>query len=82
LYKAFIFLNAEVGAEDELIQELKKIKNVTAVFIIYGVYDVVVKIEAETMEKLKMVVTSQIRKLSNIRSTLTLIVSEDDKFIR
>ena len=78
MHKAYIFANAEIGKENELIQELKKIKNVKEVFIIYGVYDVVVKIEAETMEELKMVVTSQIRKLSNMLSTLTLIVSEDN----
>jgi DNA-binding Lrp family transcriptional regulator len=79
LHKAFIFLNAEVGAEDELVQELMEIKNITGVFNLYGVYDIAVKIEAETMEELKMVVASKIRKLSNIRSTLTLIAAEDNK---
>ncbi len=74
--KAFVLINAELGSEDQLIQRLRSIPNVTEVFFVYGVYDIVVKVEAETMEKVKDTITSQIRRLEKVRSTLTMVVVE------
>ncbi|MBL7118981.1 Lrp/AsnC ligand binding domain-containing protein [Candidatus Bathyarchaeota archaeon] len=40
----------------------------------YGVYDVIAKVQAEDMSKLKEAITVKIRALDTIRSTLTMIV--------
>jgi DNA-binding Lrp family transcriptional regulator len=74
---AFVFINSESGAEDELVEELKKIENVVETHGVYGVYDVVVKVKADTMDELKDMVHLKIRSLDNVRSTLTMIVMED-----
>jgi DNA-binding Lrp family transcriptional regulator len=73
---AFVLINAEIGAEHELLQELKKIPNVKEAHAVYGVYDIVAKVEAESMDKLKELVTWKIRRLEKVRSTLTMIVME------
>ena len=73
---AFVLINSEIGAEDQVLEELKKIPNVKEAYIVYGVYDIIAKVEAENMEKLKEVVTWQIRRLDKVRSTLTMIVLE------
>jgi DNA-binding Lrp family transcriptional regulator len=72
---AFVMINAKLGSEDELVKELEKLDNVREVYPVYGVYDIVVKVEAETMDQLKEVI-SRIRKLDKIRSTLTMTVME------
>ena len=74
--KAFVLINAELGSEDSLIKELKNIEDVTEVFVVYGVYDIVAKIEGDTMEKVKETITWKIRRLEQVRSTLTMIVVE------
>ncbi len=76
LPQAFVLINSEIGAEDELLKELKGIENVKEAYSVYGVYDIVVKVEAETMDKLKEIVTWKIRRLDKVRSTLTMIVME------
>jgi DNA-binding Lrp family transcriptional regulator len=43
---------------------------------VYGVYDIVAKVSADTMDKLKEIVTWKIRRLDKVRSTLTMIVVE------
>ncbi len=73
---AFVLINAEIGAEDEVHEELRKMPNVKESYVVYGVYDVVAKVEAETMDKLKEVVTWKVRRLNKVRSTLTMIVVE------
>ncbi|MEM2941819.1 MAG: Lrp/AsnC ligand binding domain-containing protein [Candidatus Bathyarchaeia archaeon] len=71
---AYVLINTEIGFEEEVSRELKKTPNITEVYVVYGIYDVVAKVEAETMEKLKEIVTQKIRQLKEIRSTLTMIV--------
>jgi DNA-binding Lrp family transcriptional regulator len=71
-----VLINAEIGSEDEVLQELRKIGNVKESYVVYGVYDVVAKVEAESMDKLKEIVTWKIRRLDRVRSTLTMIVVE------
>ena len=73
---AFVLVNADLGAEGDLVNELKSIENVREVSTVYGVYDIVAKIEAETMEKVKETITWKIRRLDQVRSTLTMIVVE------
>jgi len=73
---AFVLINAEIGSEDEVLKELKGVSYVKEAYVVYGVYDIVAKVEAESMDKLKEIVTWKIRRLENVRSTLTMIVVE------
>jgi len=71
---AFVLINAEIGSEGEILKELKKLENVKEAYLVYGVYDIVAKVEADTMEKLKEFTSFKIRRLNKVRSTLTMIV--------
>ncbi|MCP8312829.1 MAG: Lrp/AsnC ligand binding domain-containing protein [archaeon] len=73
---AFVLLNVEPGSEEELIKDLRKVEGVREAHRVYGVYDTVVKVEAESTEKLKEVLTWKIRRLPHVKSTLTMIVVE------
>jgi DNA-binding Lrp family transcriptional regulator len=75
--RAFVLINVESGSEDEVLKELKGIEGIEESYFSYGVYDIITKIKADTMEKLKDMVTRRIRTLSKVRSTLTLIMMEE-----
>ncbi|HZA47866.1 MAG TPA: Lrp/AsnC ligand binding domain-containing protein [Nitrososphaera sp.] len=74
--KAFVLMNAELGSEDSLVSELKKLESVQEVYQVYGVYDIVAQVEADTMDKVKETITWKLRKLNGVKSTLTMIVME------
>jgi len=76
---AFVLINAEIGAEEEVVKELMKVEGVEEAYIVYGVYDVIAKVKAENLEKLKETITWRIRRLDKVRSTLTMIVVEGRK---
>jgi DNA-binding Lrp family transcriptional regulator len=75
--QAFVLVNVESGSEEEVVSELKKINGVVEAYFSYGVYDIIAKVKAESMEKLKEMVTHKIRTLIKVRSTLTLIMMEE-----
>ena len=62
-----------------MLKDLKKIEGVEEAYAVYGVYDIIAKVGAETMDKLKEIVTWRIRRLDKVRSTLTMIVIEESK---
>ena len=74
---AYVLLNVETGAEDKVLKQLRGITFVEESYVSYGVYDLIIKITAETMEALEEAVTHKIRAISEVRSTLTLIMMEE-----
>ncbi len=73
---AFVFMNVDGGGEHEVLQQLRAIPNVKESHLVYGVYDLVAKVEADSMDRLKEIVTWKVRRLDKVRSTLTTIVME------
>lgn len=70
---AFVLVNAELGFEEDVIREIRKLPDVREAHLVYGMYDIMVKIEGISVEKVKETVNTKIRKLDKIRSTLTMI---------
>ena len=75
--RAFVLFNVESGSEDKILQELKKIEGIQEAYVSYGVYDLIARVKADTMEKLKDAITHKVRTIKNVRSTLTLIMMEE-----
>ena len=73
---AFVLINTETEFMTDVLKALRDVEGVREAYSVYGVYDIVAKVEAESMDKLKDIVTWKIRRLQNIRSTLTMIVIE------
>ena len=73
---AYVLINCDLGYETEVIDELKHLDNVKEVHGVFGVYDILTKVESDSIESLRDVITWKIRKLNRVRSTLTLIVPE------
>jgi DNA-binding Lrp family transcriptional regulator len=71
---AFVLINAEIGAESEVLKGLKDIHEVKEAHMVYGVYDIIARIETGTMQELKDIISWKIRRLDKVRSTLTMIV--------
>ncbi|KAG2475296.1 MAG: Lrp/AsnC family transcriptional regulator [Nitrosopumilales archaeon] len=69
---AYVLIQCDLGSEVEIIQELSKVQEITEVRGTYGIYDIFCKIEADSKDVLDDIVTNKIRKVSKIRSTITL----------
>ena len=72
---AFVLINTETGSSiANVLNDLKKVEGVDEAFAVYGVYDIIAKVRAESMDKLKETVTWRIRRIDKVRTTLTMIV--------
>ncbi len=73
---AYVLFNTESGSEEQVLNEIRKIEDIAEASISYGVYDIIVKVKTETDKELKELVTFKLRKIHNVRSTLTLRIME------
>ncbi|MER3408002.1 MAG: AsnC family transcriptional regulator [Nitrososphaera sp.] len=73
--EAYILINCELGAEDNVIKELKAISGVAEVKGVFGVYDIIARVNAPSDEDLKKAV-AKIRSHHGIKSSLTMMVIE------
>ncbi|HXG74413.1 MAG: Lrp/AsnC ligand binding domain-containing protein [Candidatus Nitrosotenuis sp.] len=81
---AFILLNSDLGSDQEIITKIKEMLAVEKglkyeVQGVYGIYDIVVKIEADNADHLRSVITNKIRKIEKVQSTLTMMVIEEQE---
>ena len=68
--KAFVMIHCTHNQTKLALDELKKLDFVTEITPVYGVYDIIIEIEASLDDRI--VCLSQIRKIKSIQSTLTL----------
>ena len=71
---AFVLINAELGSETDVMKGLKMIDEIKEAHMVYGVYDIIARIEADTMAGLKDIISWKVRHINKIRSTLTMLV--------
>jgi len=70
---AYILISTEIGVEGRVLKELESFKEIEEAYIIYGIYDIIAKINLEDETLLKDVVT-KIRRIEGVKSTLTIQV--------
>jgi DNA-binding Lrp family transcriptional regulator len=75
IVKAYVVATVKRGMEHVASQKIKKMNEVTEVLVTYGLYDVVVRIEAKSLGQLDKIVTD-IRQMAEIRQTSTLVGSQ------
>jgi DNA-binding Lrp family transcriptional regulator len=78
---AFVLLNCNVGTESTILNELTNISGVSEAVGLIGVYDIVAKISVESREDIAKIVR-KIRAIANVRSSLTMIVSEKEHSVK
>ncbi|HJT47211.1 MAG TPA: Lrp/AsnC ligand binding domain-containing protein [Nitrososphaeraceae archaeon] len=76
---AFLLINCEFPFAGEVISELGKVQEITDIYRLHGMYDILAKVTSDTEEGLNEVVKVRIRKIEKIKSTLTMIIVEGDK---
>ena len=71
-HNAFVLINCTLGSEAKVTEQIKDLEYVDRTYRVYGVYDIIVKVNASDKEDLQRKVLL-IRRLDDIKSTLTLL---------
>ena len=73
---AYILVNTAIGTEKQVLRALKEVEGVEEVHNLWGVYDLIANVKADSIEGLRQIITQRIEKIGNINSKLTMVVAE------
>ncbi len=74
MHIGYVLLNCDLGAEEYIVEELRQIPEIKNAYLTFGAYDVIAEIQANSQEDFEKTVSSKIRKLARVVSTMTLNV--------
>jgi DNA-binding Lrp family transcriptional regulator len=74
---AFLFINTEFLFVEDVINQLKEIPEIVDVYKVQGIYDIIARVNSDTEEKLKEVVSERIRRIDRITGTVTVIIAKE-----
>ncbi len=72
---AYVLLNTEIGAEREVLTELRNVEGVEEAFNLVGIYDIIARVKADNINLLNQIV-SQGLQMSKVHSKMTIILTE------
>lgn len=72
--QAFIFITAHSDSSNDALENLRQIDAVKEVYLSRGAYDIVAKVSGDSIDNLREIVSTQIKNISSIKSTLTLMI--------
>lgn len=81
---SYVLINSNLGTDIEIIEKIKEMMLTQddiklEIQGVYGVYDIIIKLSSDNSEKLRSIVTNDIRKIENVQSTLTMLVIEQQE---
>jgi DNA-binding Lrp family transcriptional regulator len=74
---AFLFINAEFLFIEDVINKLKEVPEIVDVYEVQGIYDIIARVNSDTEEKLKELVSERIRRIDRITGTVTVIIAKE-----
>ena len=79
---AYFLLNVALNHEVEVIEKIKKILSAEKAIQfemqgVFGVYDIIVKITAETDEQIRHLALDKIKEIDKIQSAITMMVNQN-----
>jgi DNA-binding Lrp family transcriptional regulator len=74
---AFLFVNAELLFIEDVINKLEEVPEIVDVYKVQGIYDIIVRVNSDTEEKLKELVSERIRRIDRITGTVTVIIAKE-----
>jgi Lrp/AsnC family transcriptional regulator for asnA, asnC and gidA len=72
---AFVLVNTDIGREKLVLWRLRENPVVKDAYDVYGVYDIIVKVEVDNQKELQKAI-AEIRKTTGVRNTITMIVTD------
>jgi len=69
---AYVLVQCDLGSEADIIKNIAGIPEIAEVRGTYGIYDIFCKVVSEDKDRIDEIITAKIRKMSRIRSTITL----------
>ncbi len=76
---AYILIKVASGHEKPVLSKLRELKNVECADLVYGIYDIILKVNVKDVEELDDFVFGVVRQMDGVMETMTCICSSGEE---
>ncbi|HUS78992.1 MAG TPA: Lrp/AsnC ligand binding domain-containing protein [Patescibacteria group bacterium] len=76
MISAIVMIKVKAGDLEALLRSLNSLPQTREVYTVYGIYDVILKLEVESKQELREIINRKIREIENVFSTVTMVVND------
>lgn len=73
---AFVCITTEPEHMVKVLRELQLVEGVEEAEMVYGIYDIVAKVKADSINSMKRIITEKIRAINKVMATTTMMIEE------
>jgi DNA-binding Lrp family transcriptional regulator len=74
MISAVVLLNTNLDAQEKILENIRLVDGVEEAHVLYGVYDLLIKIKGNSIEKLKEITKLRIKPIAGVNSSLTMMI--------
>jgi DNA-binding Lrp family transcriptional regulator len=78
MVSALVLVNSDLDAQDRVIESLRQVGGVEEAHALYGVYNLIFRINAVSIDKIRKITKLKIKPIADVNSSLTLMIVQDD----
>jgi DNA-binding Lrp family transcriptional regulator len=78
MISAVVLVNTDLNAQGKVIENLRLVDGVEEAHALYGVYDLLIKIKGNSIDKLKEITKFRIKPIAGANSSLTLMIVQEN----
>jgi len=79
MVKAFVLVSTNVGKENKVLENIRKVDGVEEAHVLWGVYDLMVTLKANSFDRIKEIIKSGLSQLAGVSNVLTLLIVESSQ---
>jgi len=76
MISAYILIDMKPGNFDNAIEAMRKIENITKISVVAGEYDIIVRVQVTSLDKL-LIVTNKLQMIDGVNNTTTQIIEKE-----
>ena len=76
MISAYILIDMKPGNSDNAIEAMRKIENISKISVVAGEYDIVVRVQVSSLDKL-LKVTNKLQMIDGVNDTTTQIIEKE-----
>ncbi len=78
MISAVVLVNTDSNTQDTVLKSLRQVDGVEEAHALYGAYDLLIKIKANSIDKLKEITKLRIKTIAGVKNSLALMVVQDN----
>jgi len=74
MISAVVLVNTDIGEASKVLEDIKNVEGVEEAHAVWGIYDLMVKVKASSIDRLRELIRLRLQQMAGVSNTLTIMI--------